>query len=120
MTKKCPDCGAAVGVSHHQDCDVARCSLCGVQRLSCVHADGDGDGGIWTGEWPGLLECRELNLFAKLVANRGFVPVSRDDPDATEDLNCLISMGVRGELVWNGARWILPPSDETAVEPVGP
>jgi len=31
-----------------------------------------------------------------------------DDLDAVEDQNTLVLMGLLGELVWNGARWVKP------------
>lgn len=37
---KCPDCGTGQGHPHLQNCDVARCTLDGRQRLSCDHRGG--------------------------------------------------------------------------------
>lgn len=49
----CPDCGVLPNSPHVDGCDVARCLLCGYQRISCEHEDNEGGWGqIWTGSWP--------------------------------------------------------------------
>lgn len=83
----CPDCDAAVGEEHGLNCDVERCSVCGGQFLSCTHETHNPHLSRWTGEWPGVAECRELGWYSRLVPGRGWVPCAPDDPDATEDLN---------------------------------
>lgn len=60
LIDSCPDCGMEIGEQHLEGCDVARCSICGGQRLSCNCKSGDG--GEWTGTWPGTLEALELGL----------------------------------------------------------
>ncbi|WP_436499544.1 hypothetical protein [Actinokineospora sp. HUAS TT18] len=62
--ERCPDCDVAVGEAHIHDeygsgCDIARCQATGLQRLIC---DTDHDCGreVWTGWWPGLLDCERL------------------------------------------------------------
>lgn len=83
--KTCPDCGVVPSVPHVDGCDVARCTVCGWQRISCDHAESDeGWGAIWTGRWPGDIEVEE-----------GLAP----------DLNALAERANLGELVWNGERW---------------
>ncbi len=44
----------------------------------------------WTGIWPGVEECRENDLWCKMVDGKGWVQCSKDDPDASEDLNRLV------------------------------
>lgn len=58
--KNCNDCGAKPGEQHDPNCDVARCTSCGCQRLSCDCEDGETD--VWTGCWPGVKECYDLKL----------------------------------------------------------
>lgn len=72
-TGPCPGCGAAVGSLHDLGCDVARCLETGFQRMTC-HEDHDCGHDIWSGEWPGVVECIELGWF---------------QPDGHADLNRL-------------------------------
>ena len=58
--RTCHDCGAKPGKVHKDNCDVAICSVCGGQLLSCGCKDGQPD--IWTGIWPGIKECYDLKL----------------------------------------------------------
>ena len=57
---KCHDCGAEPGQRHKEGCDVAKCTLCGWQRISCDCKKGKPD--IWTGLWAGVKECYEQKL----------------------------------------------------------
>lgn len=62
----CPDCGVMPGVCHEDGCDVARCAWTGLQRLACqvLWREGDDCGhDLWTGRWPGELECEEYGWF---------------------------------------------------------
>ena len=106
---ECNDCGADPGTPHQDGCDVARCTLCGWQRISCEHADGDGGWGqLWTGEWPGDVECREVGLFGtrESAMHPPMVKCEPDHPDRTPDLNALIMLAAQGLLTWNGQRWV--------------
>lgn len=110
MSRKCPDCGVSPGDPHDDGCDVARCTNCGTQAISC---DCDRDDPVisgmprdrWTGEWPGDAACREFGLYARMVPGEGWVPCGPDDPEAEEDLNRLV-MSFR----WDRAkqRWVKP------------
>lgn len=43
---------------------------------------------IWSGEWPGVAECREMGLWCRMTEH-GWTPCAPDDPEAREDLNRL-------------------------------
>ena len=58
--RPCHDCGVKPGERHQEGCDVARCTSCKGQRLSCDCEDGEPE--IWTGIWPGYKECYEKKL----------------------------------------------------------
>jgi hypothetical protein len=57
----------------------------------------------WTGEWPGVAECREFGWYSKRKAV-GWEPCDQDDPAASEDLNRLYG----GEARWDqdAQRWV--------------
>jgi hypothetical protein len=89
-TKPCPDCHVAVGQPHADGCDVARCLATGGQRLSCGGHDDCGQQ-VWTGHWPGTVECAEFGWWVqdRCGEGLGFVPCAPDAPGAIEDLNRL-------------------------------
>lgn len=97
VIRSCPDCGVNPGELHNDWCDVERCPNCGGQLISCV-CEGDFVKARlpWTGEWPGVMECREFGWYSKMVAGKGWVRCKKDDPGATEDLNRL-----EKEAKWN-------------------
>lgn len=87
-TKPCPDCGVAPGGLHHAGCDVERCGACGGQALCCDHCTEEGQDvpeahrTRWTGEWPGLAECRELGFWCRDIYADTGLPVLPGDPRA--------------------------------------
>lgn len=103
---ECGDCAAPVGQPHVDGCDVAQCTECGWQRISCEHEDADvGWGAIWTGEWPGKAECREYGWWCD------------DDPEVPgrwPDLNKLAKMARRDRVYWDRERqrWVLAVAGE--------
>jgi hypothetical protein len=56
----CPDCGVNPNQQHLNNCDVARCTICGRQKLGCDCEKGEND--IWEGIWPGIKKCYENKL----------------------------------------------------------
>lgn len=102
----CPDCGAEPGVAHHDGCDVARCLETGRQRLGCGE-DHDCGRAVWTGRWPGEVECEEFGWWAYFVPNGdpSWVRCGPEHPDAVHDLNRLVL-----EARWDRAaiRWVRP------------
>lgn len=103
----CHDCDAAPGEYHQLGCDVEQCPYCGFQLISCDcrRKPPLDDRLLWTGIWPGAVECREFGWFAKLIPGRGWVSCSPAEPGATEDLNRL-----HVEAVWDRSekRFIRP------------
>jgi len=93
----CHDCDARANEFHQDGCDVERCAECGFQKITCGCENVE-TRMPWTGEWPGLKECREYGFFVKIVEGQGRVSCDKDDPDITkrEDLNRLVS-----EAVWD-------------------
>lgn len=110
--KPCHDCAARPGQPHDTNCDTARCLVTGMQRLQCYSDDvyvgpenaheyegyamdhsGSCGEDIWTGEWPGVEDCRRLDLWCYWgpdYGQRGWVKCCADHPGATEDLNALV------------------------------
>ena len=79
IAQYCHQCAAAIGERHDPNCDVGRCSECGGQYFgdSCENSRPT----VWTGDWPGVAECREFNLYTEPDSPWG----------VTEDLNTLIT-----------------------------
>jgi hypothetical protein len=42
----------------------------------------------WSGEWPGVAACRDLDLYARFIRGT-WEKCNKEDPEATEDLNSL-------------------------------
>jgi len=57
----CHDCGVEPNQNHLRGCDVERCSKCKGQRISCGCTT-EQVSEVWTGIWPGTVECKELRL----------------------------------------------------------
>jgi hypothetical protein len=74
-----------------------------------MYAKWDAEWGIkrrpWSGYWPGVAECREYDFWCKWGESGGWIQCDRDDPDAREDLNRLVT-----ECVWDveKQRFVLP------------
>ncbi len=91
QNEQCPNCGVDPGQYHVPGCDVERCPYCGGQLISCRCDDVPplDDRMPWTGEWPGVAECREFGWYAT-PGPRGWVPCGQDEPGLVmEDLNRL-------------------------------
>jgi hypothetical protein len=95
-TKPCPDCGVLPGKKHRGCCDVERCGVCGGQAISCGCRDKCSGvrctRTLWTGDWPGVAECRERGWYSQdqhIPNSRwgSFCPCPPDAPGASEDLN---------------------------------
>ncbi|GAA4626792.1 hypothetical protein GCM10023196_036490 [Actinoallomurus vinaceus] len=108
----CPDCAAANGEPHHEQCDVARCLWTGAQRLACTAYDRttrsiDHDCGqdTWTGTWPGDEYAARLGFWCRW--DNGWQPTSADDPNALPNLNRLYT-----DATWNREerRWDPKPT----------
>lgn len=103
--RPCYDCDVPPGTPHLDGCDVARCTVCGWQRLGCDHGISDeGRGEIWTGLWPGTEECEEYDLWSYF--GPPWIPCSKDHPSASHDLNTLAEWAATGRATWNGSRWV--------------
>ncbi len=99
----CPDCGVSPNESHKGGCDVERCYECGGQLISC-DCSFQTEQLPWSGEWPGVAECREFGWYSKPTPI-GWKSCSKDDPGASEDLNRL-----HVAAIWDKSkgRYVLP------------
>ena len=121
----CPDCGVEPGTRHLENCDVARCTVCGGQFLQCGQWDDEGEYDptapwqhvwpdvwgltdpqpqIWDGTWPGTKEATALSLWCRW--GPPWIECSAATPGAMPDLNRLAEMCVKGELRWTGSEWV--------------
>src|SRR5262249_30050280 len=89
--EKCWDCGALPGSPHERGCFVEQCAYCGGQAVSCCCRGSRRARKVrlpWSGEYPGLAECREFGWYARAVPG-GWEPCGPDDPGSQGDLNRL-------------------------------
>ena len=121
VVRDCRDCGVSVGQPHDIGCDVARCLWSGGQRIGCDHGllaecctelgkagrvdladelayhysldDPEHDCGldIWTGEYPGVSDAREMDIWVRW--GPPWIECASDHPDASPDLNRLHIVG---------------------------
>jgi hypothetical protein len=103
----CPDCAAGVGEYHVLGCDVEQCPYCGGQLIfcDCRRKPPLDDRLLWSGHWPGVMECREFGWYARMVPGRGWVSCAPNEPGASEDLNRL---HVEGGWSRKRNRFVLP------------
>lgn len=66
-TRQCPDCGVMPGNEHKDGCDIARCLICGGQKLGCDCISNNTD--VWTGIYPGIRECYNQKLICQYGDN---------------------------------------------------
>lgn len=81
---RCPSCNVEPCTPHRSGCDVERCSVCGLQRVSCKCDDHDPLFARWTGLWPGDAEAILLGFVLHPLDHSGGV---------RPDLNRLYSEG---------------------------
>lgn len=63
--RPCPECSVKPGKPHKPGCDVARCTNCGGQAITCDCPEDVGAGDVWDGRWPGTKECYEKGYVVK-------------------------------------------------------
>ena len=98
----CGDCGVKPDEQHLRHCDVARCKLCGWQNISCPCVDLERDMTVWTGIWPGTIECIEYDLFS--YWGPPWIECGKDHPGAGPDYNALGRLHAAGEFDWDSER----------------
>lgn len=91
-----------IGETHIDACDVARCLETGLQRLNCQGGH-DCGADVWTGQWPGDVECAEYGWWVRLTPDQGWVTCDADERGAQADLNRLVD-----QCRWDRARarWV--------------
>ena len=114
-TYRCPECCVTIGMPHVNGCDVERCPECGRQKISCdcdVQNSSTLPAIVWSGFWPGELECFEYGLFCVFKNGSGWVKCAADFPGASADINTLFSCGH-----WDkkALRWVMPTKDISGV-----
>ncbi len=103
---RCPDCHVTPSAAHDGGCDVARCLATGGQRLSCVGSWHDCGRDVWSGRWPGEVECEQFGFWAVFVpnGNPSWRSVPFGTPGAVHDLNRLVMAAT-----WDAGqrRWVI-------------
>ena len=61
---------------------------------------------MWSGVWPGVVECREFGWWSLWVDGSGWQRVPAGTPDAAEDLSRLYQGEAKWDRLWG--RWVLP------------
>ncbi len=63
LSEFCPDCGVGIEKPHIEGCDIERCSMCGMQKLTCDCVGSERVLENWMGIWPerGKLTKEDLN-----------------------------------------------------------
>lgn len=90
ILSSCPRCGVRPGNKHKRSCSAEQCSNCGHQYFCCGCPPCLRTPRLtWTGDLPGVAECRRFGFLVKLVPGKGYVPCDKDDPDAEPDMNRL-------------------------------
>lgn len=83
---QCPGCKTGLGQPHLGACDVARCSVCGGQAISC-DCPGDPSPTRWDGLWLMVFEAVQLGRFARFVPGQSWVPCGMNDDGAVAGLS---------------------------------
>ncbi len=84
--KNCPQCGVKPGHVHVDGCEIERCSICGLQRISC-YCEGNHDRAFarWVGFWPGVLEAKELGIGLQELYEQGYFKIFFVKPSGFEN-----------------------------------
>lgn len=82
-----------------------------MQWIGCGCQEHDPMKSRWSGEWPGVAECRELGFWCVELGGR-FWPCAPDYPGATEDLNRLTRLHAMGYDVYADCDVLRRASDE--------
>lgn len=88
---KCYLCSVAIDEMHLEGCGIARCSKCGLQAIGCG-CDNWWDVDLWSGFYPGDIECARLGYWCKF--DNGWKTCDESDPNAVPDLNKYIQLVV--------------------------
>lgn len=109
----CPVCAVKAGTPHKLGCAVERCAACGLQRSGCMcnktidMAYRRNKRLPWTGEFPGIAECRQYGLYCRLTS-AGWEECKATDVGASPNLVKLACVGTwdrkQGRFVMEGQK----------------